>query len=307
MHERRRRGRTSAPIRRRLTRSAPYDRLRGMGTDRVGPRVRRMARRPVIGLGAAVERARWGVWDTPAHLLPREYADAVQRAGGLAVLLPPDPAAVEDPAALLELLDGLILAGGADIDPAAYGAQRHPQTCDVNPERDAFELALARAAIDADLPLLGICRGMQLLNVACGGTLLQHLPDSHGHGEHRRTPGSFDGADHPVRLQDGSLAARAAGELEHQTYSHHHQGVDVVGAGLRVTGWSALDDLVEAIELPGHRFALGVQWHPEVDETSRLVACLVEAAAAYAGRSTRASSSTANGGSGAPTPRTASA
>jgi putative glutamine amidotransferase len=234
-----------------------------------------MAARPVIGLCAALERASWGVWTTPAHLLPREYADAVQRAGGIALILPPDARATEHPEELLDLLDGLILAGGSDVDPGAYGAEPHAETKNTNPERDAFEIALAQAAIARDLPFLGICRGMQVLNVARGGTLLQHLPESHGHEDHRRNPGSFDGADHQVRLEPDSLAARAAGEESHRTLSHHHQGVDRVGEGLRVTGHSELDDLPEAVELPDRRFVLGVQWHPEVDETSRLVASLV--------------------------------
>jgi putative glutamine amidotransferase len=231
--------------------------------------------KPVIGLCVATEIATWGVWTTPAHLLPREYADAVQRAGGIALLLPPDPSAVERPDELLDLLDALILAGGSDVDPAAYGAERHPATIGTNPERDAFEIALAQRAIERDMPFLGICRGMQVLNVARGGTLLQHLPESHGHEDHRRNPGSFDGADHQVRLAAGTLAARAAGEESHRTLSHHHQAVDAVGDGLVVTGHSELDDLPEAIELPDARFVLGVQWHPEVDETSRLIAALV--------------------------------
>ncbi|WCB95544.1 Putative glutamine amidotransferase [Baekduia alba] len=256
-----------------------------------------MAARPVIGLCAALERASWGVWSSPAHLLPREYADAVQRAGGIALILPPDPRAGEHPDELLDLLDGLLLAGGSDIDPAAYGAQPHPATVNTNPERDAFEIALAQAAVARDLPFLGICRGMQVLNVARGGTLLQHLPESHGHDDHRRNPGTFEGADHQVRLEAGSLAARAAGEETHRSLSHHHQGVDRLGEGLVVTGHSALDELPEAVELPGSRFVLGVQWHPEADETSRLIASLVDDARDYAtARSTRASSSTGNGG-----------
>jgi putative glutamine amidotransferase len=239
-----------------------------------------MASRPVIGLCAALERAQWGVWDTPAHLLPREYADAVQRAGGIALLLPPDAHAVDRPDEILDLVDGLILAGGSDVDPAVYGAEAHPQTVGVNPERDAFEVALAQRAIERDMPFLGICRGMQVLNVARGGTLLQHLPETHGHDEHRRNPGSFEGADHLVRLDAGSLAARAAGEEVHTTLSHHHQAVDRVGDGLVVTGVSEFDEVAEAVELPDRRFVLGVQWHPEVDETSRLVASLVEEARA---------------------------
>jgi putative glutamine amidotransferase len=231
--------------------------------------------RPVIGICAAVERARWGVWDSRAVLLPRDYTDAVQRAGGLALLLPPDPALVQEPDEVLDVLDGLILAGGADIDPSAYGAEPHPETRGSVPERDRFEVALARRALERDLPLLGICRGMQLMNVARGGTLIQHLPESHGHEDHRRSPGSFDDADHDVRLAAGSLVERAAGERDHRTKSHHHQGVDQLGEGLLVTGWSELDDLPEAIEDPTRGWALGVQWHPEVDGTSRIVAAFV--------------------------------
>ena len=149
--------------------------------------------------------------------------------------------------------------------------EAHPETADTVPERDAFEIALVRAAIERDLPVLGICRGIQLINVACGGTLVQHLPDRLGHHEHRRVPGSFDGAEHDVILTEGSLAARVAGELAHATKSHHHQGVDRLGEGLVVSGVSALDGLVEAIELPGRRFVLGVQWHPEADRAQRAV------------------------------------
>jgi putative glutamine amidotransferase len=235
-------------------------------------------RRPVIGLCTAMERARWSVWDQEAFLLARSYVDAVHRAGGLAVMLPPDEQLERDPDEVLDLLDGLILAGGADIDPAAYGERAHAETTGTVPERDGFEIALARRALERDVPLLGICRGMQLMNVAAGGTLLQHLPDSHGHHEHRRHPGTFDGADHDVRLAEGSLAARAAGEVVHGTKSHHHQAIDRVGDGLRITGWSVLDELPEAVEVPERRFALGVQWHPEADEGSRLIEALVREA-----------------------------
>ncbi|MCW3048519.1 MAG: gamma-glutamyl-gamma-aminobutyrate hydrolase family protein [Solirubrobacterales bacterium] len=240
--------------------------------------------RPAIGICTAVERARWSVWDQQALLLPRSYVDAVQHAGGLALLVPPDPEGERDPDEVLDLLDGLVLAGGADIDPATYGAEPHAETHGTVPERDSFEVALARRAIERDMPFLGICRGMQLLNVALGGTLLQHLPESHGHHEHRRVVGSFDGADHQVRLADGSLARREAGERLHGTKSHHHQGVDRIGEGLVVSGWSMLDELPEAIELPSKRWVLGVQWHPEADETSRLIAGLVEEASGRAGR-----------------------
>jgi putative glutamine amidotransferase len=234
---------------------------------------------PVIGVATALERARWGVWDQNAVLLPHSYPLAVQRAGALALLLPPDPAVTADPDLVLDLLDGLLLAGGADVDPTFYGAERGPKTQPSVTERDAFEIALAQRAIERDLPFLGICRGMQVLNVARGGTLIQHLPS---HGEHLRVPGSFEGAEHPVHLAPGSLAAAAAGEVRHETLSHHHQGVDRVGEDLVVSGWADADELPEAIEIPSKRFALGVQWHPEADEASRIIASLVEEARDYA-------------------------
>jgi putative glutamine amidotransferase len=233
----------------------------------------------VIGICTALEQARWGVWDQPAALLPLNYIAAIQRAGGLAVMLPPDAHLVDEPEELLGMLDALVLAGGADIDPASYGATADPHTIETVPERDRFEIALARGALERNLPLLGICRGMQLINVALGGTLLQHLPDRLGHSEHRRVIGSFDGAEHDVELREGSLAADAAGELHHSTRSHHHQGVDCLGAGLVVSGVSAIDELPEAIELPGKHFALGVQWHPEADPESSVIGALVQAAA----------------------------
>jgi len=235
--------------------------------------------RPVIGICTPLERARWGAWNLDAFLLPRNYVDAVHRAGAMALLLAPDPVLVEDPDEILDRLDGLMLAGGADIDPEAYCAAAHPLTIGSVPERDTFEVALVRRALERDLPVLGICRGMQVMNVACGGTLHQDLPEVLGHEEHRRVLGSFDGADHDVRLKPGSLAARAAGEERHVAKSHHHQGVDRVGDGLEVTGWATVDELPEALERADNRFALGVQWHPEADETSRLIAALVDHAA----------------------------
>jgi putative glutamine amidotransferase len=231
--------------------------------------------RPVIGICTALERARWGMWDQQAVLLSRSYVEAVQHAGALVVMLPPDELLLTSPEEALDLLDGLVMAGGADIDPASYGAQPHPETLDTVPERDRFEIALLRAAIERELPVLGICRGMQLINVAYGGTLLQHLPERFGHHEHLRVPGTFDGADHDVELIAGSLAARAAGETHHATKSHHHQGVDRLGEGLQISGSSTMDGLPEAIEMPDRRFVLGVQWHPEADETSRVVGALV--------------------------------
>jgi len=234
--------------------------------------------RPAIGICTSLERANWGVWDQRAALLPFHYITAIQAAGGLAIMIPPDPALIEDPDDMLDRVDGLILAGGADIDPSSYGSEAHPKTHGSVPERDRPEIALTRRAIERDIPVLGICRGMQLINVALGGTLRQHLPDEVGHENHRRNPGSFENSDHDVRLQPGSLAERAAGEELHGTKSHHHQGVDDLGEGLVVTGYSTLDELPEAIEIPGKRFVLGVQWHPEADEKSRVVAALVEEA-----------------------------
>ncbi|MGB0094022.1 MAG: gamma-glutamyl-gamma-aminobutyrate hydrolase family protein [Solirubrobacteraceae bacterium] len=237
--------------------------------------------RPAIGISTALARAQWGAWDRPAVLLALSYITAIQQAGGLAVMLPPDPQVAEAPDEALDRVDGLILAGGADIDPGAYGAEPHPLTAGTLPERDHFEIALIRRAVERDMPVLGICRGMQLLNIAFGGTLIQHVPDEVGHEDHRRYLGSFDGADHEVHLTPGSLAAGAAGEAVHNTLSHHHQGVARIGEGLEVTGYSTLDELPEAIEVPDRRFVLGVQWHPEADEQSSVITALVEQARAY--------------------------
>jgi putative glutamine amidotransferase len=233
---------------------------------------------PLIGICTAVERAQYGAWDADVFLLQRTYVDAVQRAGGVAIMLPPDPAV--DPDRLLDVIDGLILAGGRDVDPATYGAEPHPETDEPVTERDDFEIRLARRALERDIPLLGICRGMQLMNVARGGTLVQDLPEHVGHEDHRRSLGTFDGNDHPVHLTEGSLAVHAAGEVRHGTLSHHHQGIDRVGDGFTVTGWADDDELPEAMEDPALRFALGVQWHPEADPDSQVVAALVEAARA---------------------------
>jgi putative glutamine amidotransferase len=172
----------------------------------------------------------------------------------------------------------LLLAGGADVDPSSYGARRHEQSTGTWPERDRFEIALAQRALQRGMPVLGICRGMQLLNVAAGGTLIQHLPDVVGHESHRHTPGAY--CDHEVRLAAGSCAARAAGAERLTVKSHHHQGIDTPGAGLTATGWSVDDDVIEAIEPEGPDFALGVLWHPEEDMNSRVIEALVQAARA---------------------------
>jgi putative glutamine amidotransferase len=231
--------------------------------------------RPAIGICAAVEQARFGTWDQQATLLPHGYARAVQAAGGLALLLPPDDEAAEHPDELLDRLDGLLLAGGRDIDPLTYGARPDPETGDPSPERDRFELALVSAALERDLPVLGVCRGMQMLNVARGGTLVQHLAGEQ-YARHRHTPGVF--SDHDVVLEPGSLTARAAGGERVSVRSHHHQALGELGEGLVVTGRSPEDGIVEAVELPGRRFALGVLWHPEEDEASGVIGALVHAA-----------------------------
>ena len=232
--------------------------------------------RPVIGICAALERARWGAWETLVLLSPRNYSLAVQREGAIALMLSPDDAVADDPDQVLDMLDGLILAGGSDVDPASYGADPDPETRGTNPDRDRFELALAQAALERDMPVLGICRGMQMLNVACGGTLIQHIEDI---PTHRHTAGEF--GDHDVELDPDSLAERAAGGRRVAVKSHHHQGIDEVGDGLRVTGHGG--DEIEAIEAPGRQFALGVLWHPEEDEQSRIIGALVEEARARAG------------------------
>jgi putative glutamine amidotransferase len=232
----------------------------------------------VVGICAALERVRWGPWEAEAAMMPRTYVTAVQAGGALALLLPPDDAVAEAPDRLLDKIDGLILGGGTDLDPASYAAIPHPETKNTCPERDRFELGLTKRALEREMPVLGICRGMQLLNVARSGTLVQHLPDLLGHSEHRHTPGAF--RDQDVRLLEGSLAARAAEEERVTVKSHHHQGIADLGDGVEASGWSVPDDVVEAIEIPEQRFALGVLWHPEGDERDRVIAALVEAARA---------------------------
>ena len=246
-----------------------------------GPLPQDAGARPVIGISSYAEQARWGAWDRPALLVPQRYADSVAAAGGTPVLLPPFPGV--ELAALR--LDGLILSGGGDIDPAEFGAATHPETAAIRPERDAAEFALVSAALGQGLPLLGICRGLQVLNVARGGTLHQHLPDVVGHAGHAPAPGAY--AAHQVTISPGSRLGEILGYpggapertgLSVPTY--HHQAVDQLGQGLVASAW-ADDGTIEAIEFPdfgGPGFALAVQWHPEAGEDLRLFQALIAAA-----------------------------
>ncbi|MGA8219026.1 MAG: gamma-glutamyl-gamma-aminobutyrate hydrolase family protein [Solirubrobacterales bacterium] len=242
--------------------------------------------RPLIGVCAAVERAAFGAWrDEPAVLLPLSYARAIHGAGGMVSMLPPDRLATQEPDELLDRVDGLVLGGGADIDPGSHGAEAHAETVGTNPDRDRFEIALARRALERGIPLLGICRGMQILNVACGGSLEQHLPDRLGHERHRPVPGSW--AEHDVRIEPGSLAARAAGTDHLTVKSHHHQGVGAVPESLLATAWATEDESVEAIESADGAFVLGVLWHPEEDAGDRVISSMVEASRGGPGRTSR--------------------
>ncbi len=221
-----------------------------------------------------IERAAWTVWqDVEVNLSQRTYSRGISEAGGLPLLLPADDASAESPGQVLDLLDGLVLAGGSDIDPAGYGAEPDPRTKGAWPERDRFELALTRAALERGLPILGICRGMQLLNVARGGTLDQHLADAE---LHLHTPGTF--SDHGVRLDPGSLAARAVGSERVAIRSHHHQGVGRLGDGLVASGWAEPGETIEAIEAPDSPWALGILWHTEEERRSPVLQALVEGA-----------------------------
>ncbi|MEV0899044.1 gamma-glutamyl-gamma-aminobutyrate hydrolase family protein [Actinoplanes sp. NPDC049802] len=225
--------------------------------------------RPIIGITSYVVPATWGVWvDLESALVPHDYVEAVRLAGGRAVLLPPDD---RDPD-VLDRLDGLILSGGPDVQPVRYGRRAHPETV-THPDRDAGELTLLRAALDRDLPLLGVCRGMQLLTVAAGGTLHQHLPDVLGHEKHRPGPGVY--GSQSAEFAVGSRIAELMGD-DLTINCFHHQGVADPGS-LTVTGWAA-DGLPEAVEDPDRRFVLGVQWHPEVGRDRRLFGALVTAA-----------------------------
>jgi putative glutamine amidotransferase len=234
---------------------------------------------PVIGLTTYLEQAQTGVWDVPASFLPKVYFEAVNTAGGIAVLLPPQPVDASVASRVLDGLDGLIISGGKDVDPARYGQEPHATTDAPRRDRDAWEDALLTAAIDRGLPFLGICRGAQLLNVARGGTLIQHLPDVIGTTRYNLGGGVF--AENEVAVESGSRLATLVGE-ELGVKSYHHQAIDELGEGLVVTARSD-DGIVQAVELEGAAFAVAVQWHPEEDaaEDARLFAGLVDAARAY--------------------------
>jgi len=240
------------------------------------------SRRPVVGLTTYLEQAKQGVWDVRAAFLPEQYFDAVTASGGIAVLLPPQSGPDAAAPAVLDGLDGLILTGGLDVDPSLYGAERHPLTDPARPERDAWELALFRGAEERRMPVLAICRGLQLVNVARGGTLHQHLPEALGTERYRVGGGVF--ATNEVAVQDGSRLAELVGDGPIEVHSYHHQGVDRLGDGLVVTARTD-DGLVQAVESDGDGYLVGVQWHPEENrEDRRLFAGLVAEASVYAGR-----------------------
>ena len=230
--------------------------------------------RPVIGITTYVVPARFGAWEARSALVPYEYVTAVERAGGRALLVPPSRDGIDE---TLDAVDGLIFSGGSDLDPAHYGQEAHAETRDVVRERDDGELALLTAALARDLPVLAICRGSQVLNVALGGDLVQHLPDVVGDEKHKETPGVF--ADHDVEIEGGTRLAGVLGDSV-PVKSHHHQGFGNLGEGLVATA-CADDGTLEAVEAPERRFALGVLWHPEAGEDGRLFDALVEEAARY--------------------------
>ncbi len=232
--------------------------------------------RPVIGITTYVEPASWAVWhDVPAALIPHAYVRQVNDAGGLALLVPPLPegATATDVSEVLARLDGLILAGGADVEPERYGAQRHPSVQAPRRDRDSSELELATVSADSGLPVLGVCRGMQVMAVAAGGDLLQHLPDMVGSTFHAPQPGAY--GRHDVRIEPGSRLGRVLGERV-GVATYHHQGVGR-HPGMNATAWSD-DGMLEAFEDPSAPFRIGVQWHPEVGDDPRLFEALVAAA-----------------------------
>ncbi len=230
--------------------------------------------RPLIGLTTYLEQAQTGVWDVPAAFLPKVYFDAVTKAGGIAILLPPQPIDAQIARQVLAGLDGLIITGGKDVDPARYGQVAHPETDEPRPDRDAWEDALLGAAIETELPFLGICRGAQMLNVARGGTLVQHLPDVVGSTRYNLGAGEF--ADNEVTVEGSKLAGMIGDSVVGKSY--HHQAIDRLGDGLVVTARSD-DGTIQAVELPSVPFGVAVQWHPEQDaDDIRLFEGLVDAA-----------------------------
>lgn len=231
--------------------------------------------RPVVGITTYAEPSvRWGVWDLPAALIPLAYISALESAGARVLLVPPSEEGIEE---TLDVLDGLLFSGGSDLDPGTYDHEAHPETNGVRPERDRGELALLEAALGRDMPVLAVCRGSQVLNVARGGDLVQHLPDLLGSERHKHTPGAF--ADHEVELREGTRVASLLGERA-AVKSHHHQGFGRLGEGL-VESAHADDGTLEALEDPSKRFAVGVLWHPEEGADAALFVGLVEAAAEY--------------------------
>ncbi len=235
--------------------------------------------RPVVGITTYVVPAKWSYWELEAALIPADYVHAVEKAGGRALLVPPSSDGIEE---TLDALDGLVFSGGPDLDPELYSQSAHAETAGIETERDRAELTLLQAALDRDMPVLAICRGSQVLNVARGGDLVQHLPDVVGDERHKHTPGAF--ADHEVTVEDGTRLSALLGDHT-PVKSHHHQGIGRVGEGLRVSA-HAEDGTAEAVEDPSHRFALGVLWHPEAGEDMKLFEELVREAGEY--RSTRA-------------------
>lgn len=237
------------------------------------------ASKPIIGLTTYLEQAQTGVWDVPASFLPKVYFSAVNRAGGIALLLPPQPVDAEIANAVMDQLDGIIITGGKDVDAALYGEEPHPENDAPRTDRDEWEDALLTAAIERGVPFLGICRGMQLLNVARGGSLVQHLPDVIGSNRYNLGEGNFN--DNAVSVDAGSKLSELIGD--HVVgKSYHHQGIKQVGDGLVVTARSD-DGVVQAIEFPDNPYGIAVQWHPEQDaeEDARLFEGLVEAANEY--------------------------
>ena len=230
--------------------------------------------RPIVGITSDVQMTTFGAWKEEAALVPTDYVRAVERAGGRALIVPPSDDGLEE---TLNVLDGLVFSGGSDLDPATYGHDPHPETKGIVEERDRAELALLNAALARDMPVLAVCRGSQILNVALGGDLLQHLPEVVGHDEHKHTPGEY--ADHDVSLEPGTRLEALLGDHA-PVKSHHHQGFGRLGTGLREAA-HANDGTVEALEDPSHRFALGVLWHPEAGEDLRLFEELVEEARRY--------------------------